>query len=169
MKSKSKAIETEPAAKWVSRRWWNKEFDLMTSGGDKLASLTVDGFRATAKIGDREFRIQKRNWPPTDTEEGAVTIREAATGKVVARFAFADGQGAYHAEISGNLFWVGWVRWWRREWAWTDTHDEAVLSTRRRWSGLEVRLAAKADPDTWKMLALLHLAVLEVSRPWFRT
>jgi hypothetical protein len=157
----------EASAKWVSRRWWNKEFELIGPGG-KLASMSVRGFRATAAIGDREFRIRKRNWPPTDTEEGAVTIRDAATDKVVARFAFADAQGAYHAEISGNLFWVGWVRWWKREWAWTNAHDERVLTTRRRWSGIEVRPAAGADSDTWTMLALLHLAILEVSRPWFR-
>jgi hypothetical protein len=121
--------------------------------------MKVRGYRATAAIGDREFRIRKRNWPPTDTEEGAVTIRDAATDKVVARFAFADGQGTYHGEISGNLFRVGWVRWWKREWGWTNAHDERVLLTKRRWSGLEVRPVARADPDTWKMLALVHLAI----------
>ena len=159
--------ETDQTAKWVSRRWWDKEFQLVGSGGDKLASVAVRGSSGTANIGDREYRIKRLRWEPTDSDESAITIREAHSEKIVARFAFTGARGLLTAQLcGGEQFRLRWVRWLRK-WALTDSSDEVVLSTRKRWSGLELRPAPGLDPYTWLMLGLLDLAVREVSRPWF--
>ena len=151
-------------AKWVSRRWWDRQFELMGSDGDKLASMSVRGSQATAAIGDREYRIQRL----PRAQSPSITVREAHAENDIAQFDFAGERGLLTAELAGGeLFRLRCIRWWRREWDWTDAGGDTVLSARSRWSGLELRPAPEVDPYTWMMLGVLHLALREVSRPWF--
>src|SRR5580704_2392632 len=149
-------------ARWVSQHWWSGSFELM-SGDDQVASVRIKGSHGTAEIGGCQYVLERFRLPP------CITIRDADSDELAVRCCLIPQRGGLLAEFrDGESFHLGWVRWWKREWVWTDDAGEPVLSFRRPWfeNRRDLNIEPAADRETWPLLAVLEIAG-KLAIPWF--
>jgi hypothetical protein len=156
------ATENVSDARWVSEHWWSNQIDLVGSGST-IASVLINGSRGTADINSHLYSIKRFRLPPF------ITIRDVGTDELVARLGLIPKHGFLAEFVDGGSYRLGWVNWWKREWAWTRESGELLLSSQRSWLGnrIEVHIEPEADTETWPILAVLELAVAKLSIPWF--
>jgi len=154
------------SARWVrNHRWSNHHF--LQCGGQTIATVQINGSTGIARLRDNEYVLRRFRMPP------CVTIRDAESNDMVARFCLLPAQGGLLAEFEdGESFKFGWVYFWKRVWAWTNDAGEIVLVSKRpRFRGrseLEVVFPEKYG-DKWPLLAILELAMAELAMPWFES
>jgi hypothetical protein len=152
-------------ARWVARHWWSRDFHLISAPG-VIISAHVKGSRGIATIGDRRYRLQRLRPDPFVS----ITIRDERTDELIAKMRLAPERGGLPAELAnGDSFRLGWTRWWKRQWAWTDDAGERVLLSQKSWFGrrFDLQVEPAADSDVWPLLAVLQLAIEELAKPWF--
>ena len=150
---------------WCSRHWWSRDYTLI-AGAKTIASARFRGSRGTAVVAGRSYDLRRFRRRPISF----ITIRDSANDELVACMRVVPMRGGFPAEFAdGERFQWGRVKWWQSQWAWTNEAGETILSSRRSLFPhryyLHVELAA--DKKTWPMLALLELAMRELSPPWF--
>lgn len=140
---------------WCSRHWWSRDYTLIASG-KTIASARFRGRRGTAVVAGRSYDLRR-------FREGLfsfITICDSATGDLVARMQLIPQRGGFPVEFAdGETFHWGWVKWWRRQYAWTNEAGETVLSSRRTLfpDRYYLHVEPAADTRTWPLLALLEL------------
>ena len=146
---------------WTSEHWWSNHFELRC-GTAVVASVDVNGPSGTAKLRNRGYTLQRFRLPPY------VTIRDLETDDLVARLSLIP-KGGFLAEFNDESFRLGWVNWFKREWAWTDESGGTVLVSKRPWWGrnIDIRMGPELGGECRSaLLAVLELAVAKLSLLW---
>jgi hypothetical protein len=150
-------------ARWVRQRWWGSEY-LLASNGNVIASVQIRGSRGIAEIQDCRYTLRRFRLPPF------ITLRDAAADDLICRFELLPRNGLLADFNNGESFHLGWVRWWKREWNWTDNNRQPVLRSRYRlFRPPEFFVPAQSGgyPSAkWPQLAVLELAMGELGVPW---
>lgn len=148
--------------RWASEHRWSNHFELRR-GTAVVASVDVDGPSGTVKLRNRGYTLQRFRLPPY------VTIRDRDTDDLVARLSLIP-KGGFLAEFNdGESFRLGWVNWFKREWAWTNERGGTVLLSKRPWWGRDIDVRMGPEPGgecKWALLAVLELAVAKLALPW---
>jgi hypothetical protein len=150
--------------RWTSNHWWSS-YDELREETQVVASVRVRGSGGIAVLRNRQYTLKRFRWPPY------VTLHDLETAKLVARLSLIP-KGGFLAEFNdGESFRLGWINWWRRDWAWTKKNGEtALLSRRPRWWGRDIDLWIGPDRGAdgkWPFLAVPELAAEKVPLPLF--
>jgi hypothetical protein len=150
--------------RWTSNHWWSSYYELRDSA-QVIASVRVRGSGGIAEVLNRQYALKRFRWPPL------VTMHDIQTDELVARLSLIP-KGGFRAEFKdGDSFRLGWVNWWRREWAWTTEGGETVVLSRRSWwwgRDIDVRIGPDRGAERkWLFLAILELAAEKVPSPLF--
>jgi len=129
--------------------------------------MRINGSHGIAEIQDCQYTLQRFRLPPS------ITLREASTDELVARFCLLPRNGLVAEFNDGESFHLGWVQWWKREWCWTDDIGEPVLCSRYQLFGPPKIVAPNESggltsntSKKWPLLAVLELAMGELGVPY---
>ena len=148
---------------WTSDHWWSNSYELR-GGTQVVASMHVNGSSGIAELRNRRYTLKRFRLPPY------VTIRDLETDELVARLSLIPKRGFLAEFNDDESFRLGWVNWWKREWAWTSESGKTVLLSKHSWWGrkLDVRVGPDCGAEgKWTLLAVLELAVAKLALPWF--
>jgi hypothetical protein len=130
---------------WVRDHWWGSYHELRTGSG-VVASIRAKGSSGVAQISSRRYDLVRSAWPAD------ITLSSAGTGEPIARLALLPKP--WRAEFAdGDSFSLGWVKFWKREWAWTREDGDIVL--------LITRLGLRHGPGGYSKEKLALLAILQ--------
>ena len=148
---------------WESDNWWSRKH-VLRSGGQTVASVHAKRSSGIAVLCDNRYTLKCLRFP------AYITVRDAETDDLVARFCCIPAHGFLAEFNDGESFRLGWVNWWRREWTWTSDTGGLLLASRHPWlsSRIEMQVEAHgAHQGKWLFLAVLELAYSKLTRPWF--
>ena len=148
---------------WVSDHWWSSKHELRR-GSQVIASLHIQGSAGLAEIATRSYTLKRFRLPP------CITLCDAETDELVARLGLVSKRGLLAEFGDGQCFRFGWTIWHKREWSWTTPAGGTVLLSHHPWWGKRLEIRLGPDPGAerkWPLLAVLELAMSELSMPGF--
>jgi len=148
---------------WVSDHWWSSVHELRC-GSQVVASVRINGSAGIAEVANRRYMLKRFRLPPY------ITMRDAETDELVARFSLIPKRGFLAEFEDGQSFRLGWTNWRKREWSWTSDASGTVLLSHHPWwgKGIEVRIGPDLrEEEKWPLLAVLELATAKLALPWF--